>query len=147
MLAAIAGGLSCRQAAQRFGVSASSAIRWRALECIQGDARPKALGGDRRSGRIEARAGLILALVEETPDITLEELRADSRPRPRGRLRHALAFLRAATDHAQKKTAHAAEQYRPDVLETTAGVVRRSACYLDPARLVFIDETWASTIT
>src|SRR5215212_8065978 len=76
VLAAIAGGLSCRQAAQRFGVSASSAIRWRALECIQGDARPKALGGDRRSGRIEARAGLILALVEETPDITLKELRA-----------------------------------------------------------------------
>ena len=76
VLAAIAGGLSCQQAAQRFGVSASSAIRWRALECIQGDARPKALGGDRRSGRIEARAGLILALVEETPDITLEELRA-----------------------------------------------------------------------
>jgi hypothetical protein len=47
-----------------------------ALERIQGDARPKALGGDRRSGRIEARAGLILALVEEKPDITLEELRA-----------------------------------------------------------------------
>jgi transposase len=76
VLAAIAGGLSCRQAAERFGVSASSAIRWRALERIQGDARPKALGGDRRSGRIEARAGLILALVEEKPDITLEELRA-----------------------------------------------------------------------
>src|SRR3954453_16270635 len=79
VLAAIAGGLSCRQAAQRFGVSASSAIRWRALEGIQGDARPKALCGDRRSGRIEARAGLILALVEETPDITLEELRLHSR--------------------------------------------------------------------
>ena len=76
VLAAIGGGLSCRQAAQRFGVSASSAIRWRALEHNQGDARPKALGGDRRSGRIEARAGLILSLVEETPDITLEELRA-----------------------------------------------------------------------
>jgi transposase len=76
VLAAIAGGLSCRQAAQRFGVSASSAIRWRALELRQGDARPKALGGDRRSGRIEGRAGLILALVEETPDITLEGLRA-----------------------------------------------------------------------
>jgi transposase len=75
VLAAIAGGLSCRQAAQRFGVSASSAIRWRGLERRQGDARPKALGGDRRSGRIEARAGLILGLVEATPDITLEELR------------------------------------------------------------------------
>ena len=47
VLAAIGGGLSCRQAAQRFGVSASSAIRWRALERTQGDARPKALGGDR----------------------------------------------------------------------------------------------------
>ena len=76
VLAAIAGGLSCRQAAARFGVSASSAIRWRALERQQGDARPKALGGDRRSGRIEAHAGLILGLVEETPDMTLEELRA-----------------------------------------------------------------------
>jgi transposase len=75
VLAAIAGGLSCRQAALRFGVSASSAIRWRVLERRHGDARPKALGGDRRSGRIEARAGLILGLVEETPDITLEELR------------------------------------------------------------------------
>ena len=75
VLAAIGGGLWCRQAAQRFGVSASSAIRWRALERTQGDARPKALGGDRRSGRVEERAGLILALVEETPDITLEELR------------------------------------------------------------------------
>lgn len=76
VLAAIAGGLSCRQAAARFGVSASSAIRWRALERQQGDARPKALGGDRRSGRIEAHAGLILALVEDKPDMTLEELRA-----------------------------------------------------------------------
>lgn len=75
VLAAIAGGLSCRQAAARFGVSASSAIRWRALERAQGDARPKALGGDRRSGRIETHAALILELVEETPDITLDELR------------------------------------------------------------------------
>ena len=76
VLAAIAGGLSCRQAAARFGVSASSAIRWRALERQQGDARPKALGGDRRSGLIEAHAGLILALIEDKPDMTLEELRA-----------------------------------------------------------------------
>lgn len=76
VLAAVGGGLSCRQAALRFGVSASSAIRWRARERAQGDARPKALGGDRRSGRIEAHAGLILSLVEETPDITLVEIRA-----------------------------------------------------------------------
>ena len=77
VLAAIAGGLSCRQAAVRFGVSAASAIRWRALERVQGDARPKALGGDRRSGRIEAQAAFILDLVAATPDITLAEIRTE----------------------------------------------------------------------
>jgi|SRR5450755_953582 transposase len=75
VLAAIDEGLSCRRAAVRLGVSASSAIRWRALQREQGDAKPKALGGDRRSGRIEAHAVLILAFIEETPDMTLEELR------------------------------------------------------------------------
>jgi hypothetical protein len=42
---------------------------------VQGDARPGPLGGDRRSGRVEAQAGLILRLLEDTPDITTEELR------------------------------------------------------------------------
>ncbi len=77
VLTAIAGGLPCRQAALRFGVSAASAIRWRALERRQGDARPKVLGGDRRSGRIEAQTGFILGLVEATPDITLAEIRSE----------------------------------------------------------------------
>lgn len=76
VLVAIAGGMSCRAAAARFGVSASSAIRWRARVRVQGDAKPKALGGDRRSGRIEAQAALILRLVTETPDITLVELKS-----------------------------------------------------------------------
>jgi hypothetical protein len=35
-------GLSCRQAAIRFGVSASSAIRGRMMERVQGGATPKA---------------------------------------------------------------------------------------------------------
>jgi transposase len=76
VLAAIADGMSCRQAAARFGVGASSAIRWRAMERAQGDARPKALGGDRRSGRIEAHAATILAMIEEKPDLTLHEIRS-----------------------------------------------------------------------
>ena len=75
VLRAIAAGSSGRQAALRFGVSAASVSRWRALERDQGDATPKAMGGDRRSHRIEAHADLILALVEETKDMTLEELR------------------------------------------------------------------------
>jgi transposase len=76
VIAAVAGGLSRRQAAERFGVSAASAIRWSALKRDVGDALPKRQGGDRRSGRIEAHAVLILAIVEETPDITLAEVQA-----------------------------------------------------------------------
>jgi len=55
-----------------------------------------------------------------------------------------VALLRPPRDHAQKKTAHATEQDRPDILK------RRRAWFdgqldLDPERLVFVDETWAST--
>jgi transposase len=74
--AAVAGGLSRHRAADRFGVSAASAIRWCALEKATGSSAPKPQGGDRRSGRIEAQADLILGILEEIPDITLDELRA-----------------------------------------------------------------------
>ena len=74
VLAAVAQGLSHREAGERFGVSAASVSRWRKLARERGDARPT-LGGDRRSGRIEAHKDTILALVEATPDITIEELR------------------------------------------------------------------------
>ena len=55
-----------------------------------------------------------------------------------------MAVPRSSRDHAQKKTAHATEQDRPDILK------RREDWFegqldLDPDRLVFIDETWAST--
>jgi transposase len=65
---AIERGLSCRQAAQRFGVSASSAICWR--ERLEGNVAPKNQGDDRRPRRIEAEAELLLGAVAETPDIT-----------------------------------------------------------------------------
>jgi transposase len=75
VLAAIGDGMSCRRAAAHFGVSASSAIRWYALQRLRGDAQPRRQGGDRRSGRIEAHAATILGLVAATPDMTLAEIR------------------------------------------------------------------------
>ena len=54
VLAAVSAGFSHREAAVRFGVSAASVSRWRALAREQGDPRPHPRGGDRRSGRIEA---------------------------------------------------------------------------------------------
>jgi len=75
VVAVIDGGLSRRQAAARFEVSVSSAIRWHALARRTGDATPRRQGGDRRSGRIEAHADVILSAVSKQPDITLAELR------------------------------------------------------------------------
>jgi transposase len=87
VLVAVAAGATHRAAAERFGVSAASVSRWRALAREQGDARPRALGGDRRSGRIEACKALVLSLLEETPDMTLEEMREALAER-----RHAFGF-------------------------------------------------------
>jgi len=67
---AIKGGLPCRAAAERFGVSRSSAIRWRAQEQRQGDVTPKRRGGDRHSHRIETHAELILSALADKSDIT-----------------------------------------------------------------------------
>jgi transposase len=75
VIAAIDGGLSCRAAAERFGVSAASAIRWRARQKKAGDFTPQKQGGDRRSRRIEEHAQLILDAVAAKSDITLVELR------------------------------------------------------------------------
>ena len=76
VIAAISSGMSRRAAAARFDVSAASAIRWQALAQKQGDARPKPMGGDRRSKPLEEKAATILALVEARPDATMEELRS-----------------------------------------------------------------------
>ena len=75
VVAAVEGGMSRREAASRFGVSTSSAIRWTSLSRRTGDVRPKRQGGDKRSARIEAYAPVILGAVEDKPDITLAELR------------------------------------------------------------------------
>ena len=73
--AAVMGGARHRAAAERFGVSAASVSQWHMLAREKGDVRVGPLGGDRRSARIETQAELILALLAETPDITVEELR------------------------------------------------------------------------
>lgn len=74
VVGAIEGGLSCRAAAARFGVGAATAIRWRQLALRHGRAVARKQGGDKRSGRIEAHADFLLALVEDEGDPTLAEI-------------------------------------------------------------------------
>ncbi len=71
---AVEDGASCRQAAARFGVAASTAIKWLQRWRQSGSPAPRPQGGDNRSQRIEAHAAEILALVQKTPDITLAEI-------------------------------------------------------------------------
>ena len=76
LVSAVDSGLTRRSAARRFGVAASTAIKWVDQWRRTGDVGPRPQGGDHRSHRIEAYSQEILALVEELPDITLAEITA-----------------------------------------------------------------------
>ena len=56
--------------------SAATAFRWVDQWRCNGSVAPKLQGGDNRSHRIKAYAVKILALIDETPDITLSEIAA-----------------------------------------------------------------------
>lgn len=70
VVCAVDDGMSRRQAAAHFKVSAASAIRWCQRRNALGSVAPAKSGGDHRSQRLEAHAAFILVAVEETPDVT-----------------------------------------------------------------------------
>lgn len=76
LIKAIKQGMSCRQAAERFGVAASTAVKLMQRLRATGLSAPRPQGGDRRSDRIEAYAGEILELIAARVDITLVEIAA-----------------------------------------------------------------------
>jgi transposase len=76
LIEAVAEGATRRAAAERFGVAASTAVKWMQRWRETGVSAPRPQGGDRRSARIEAYAAEILALIAETADITLAEIAA-----------------------------------------------------------------------
>ncbi len=65
-------GMSARQAAARFGVGISSAIRWIARAKI-GEMVPRPQGR-RRGSSLDAHASFIVGLIEARKDITLDEM-------------------------------------------------------------------------
>lgn len=76
LIEAVGRGATCRAAAARFGVAASTAVklmrRWRDT----GSSAPRPQGGDKRSERIEGYGDEILALIAKRADITLVEIAA-----------------------------------------------------------------------
>ncbi|MGV1908361.1 IS630 family transposase [Agrobacterium cavarae] len=144
VLKASAAGMSARQSAARFGVGISTAIRWIA-RARDGEptSRPQ---GWRRPSVLDAHETFVVAMIDDRKDVTLDEMvERLSVERQVGISRSALgAWLRGRGWTFKKKSAHALEQDRPDVLK------RRRAWFegqldLDPEKLVFIDETGLST--
>ncbi|WP_354137645.1 IS630 family transposase [Bradyrhizobium sp. LB11.1] len=144
VVAEILAGASRRQAAERFKVSAASAVRWAQLHSQTGGVHPRPRGGKSRSP-LEPHAAWLLELITAEPDLTLEaivqrllaglELKTSEAAVRRFFKRHAITF---------KKTLHAAEQDRPDVSEARERW-QASQASLDPTKLVFVDETGANT--
>jgi transposase len=71
---AVGSGASARSAAERFGVSISTAIRWAQRFRTEGHAKARHMGGDRRSRLLEHRE-TVLCLLAKEPDLTLAEIR------------------------------------------------------------------------
>jgi transposase len=75
---AIEGGLSRREAAEVFGVSPSTAVKWMRRHHDSGSVAARAMGGDRRS-RLGGERSFIEERLDAVNDLTIEELRASLR--------------------------------------------------------------------
>ena len=137
------GGMSRHQAAARFGVAVSSAIKWVQRFRLTGSAAPGQMGGHKPRAiagahrdwlmeRCRARDFTLRGLVTELAECGLK---VD--------YRSVWEFVHAE-QLSFKKTMLAAEQDRPDVARRREQW-RRYQSRIDPARLVFIDETWTKT--
>ncbi|MGI9355958.1 MAG: IS630 family transposase [Rhizobiaceae bacterium] len=145
VIEAIEGGLSTREAARRFAIGIATAGAWYRRWCRTGDVRPGRQGG-REGSKLDRHEAFILNLVETRKDITLVEIaaRLEAERGMRTCPASLCAFFKKRSITFKKKTAHASQQDRPDVR------LARQAWFdgqldLDPRRLIFIDETGAST--
>ena len=143
VIEAVEAGASRREAAESFGIDASSAVRWLQRWMETGSCAPKPRGGS--VSRLEQHAEQILALVAQQPDLTLEETIAELLKRRIRTSKSAVSrFFQRHDITFKKKSLRAAEQHRADVARARRRWIREQGM-LDPARLVFIDETAVTT--
>ena len=76
VVAAAGEGFSRQDAARLFKVGISTVNRWLKRLAETGDCAAKPAGGDHKSHAVEAHGDWLLNLVDTTPDLTLEEIRA-----------------------------------------------------------------------
>jgi len=119
-------GATRHEAAERFGVSVSSAVRWHQAWRHEGTIEVKRYGGSRSP--LEDHAEEILAVIEEQPDLTLAETVAVMRKRkiPGSRTalfrflaRHAVTLKKSPS---RCRAAAGGCSSRPPALDTRAGL-------------------------
>ena len=140
----VTSGEPCRAVAELFDVSVASVVKWSQRARATGSAAAKPMGG-KRPYLLEGERDWLLARLAEKPDLhlTLHALLAELGERgvvvscdTQG--------SSSAKASASKKTVFAAGQDRPDIARRRAWW-KRHQLKIDPARLLFIDETWAKT--
>ena len=136
-------GHSAHSAARRFMVGTNTAVtivrRWRET----GEIAPAKVG--RRPGSVlDAHTDWLRERIEQRGDLTLAELREELIERGLTVTQQAIWYHLERMGLSYKKVLHAAEQDRPDVAEARAAW-KAEQPFLDPDKMVFIDETGAST--
>jgi len=143
ILQAIETGHTYEEAADLCGVSVSSVSRFLTRWRNTGSVRPEKFGGYKRYA-LEPYRRRIVRWVGAQPDITLSELQARLAEEKVVVSQTAIFRFLRHLEFTFKKSLRAAEQDRPDVAAARKAWFKMQA-RLDPKRLVFIDETSAST--
>lgn len=73
---ALEDGMSASAAGRRMRISRSTAVRWAAIWYCEKRSCALAMGGDRRSGDLEAHADKIKGWLCDTPDLSLREIQS-----------------------------------------------------------------------
>jgi transposase len=143
VVAAVEAGQSRRAVAKLFGLGPATVVRWVGRHRTDGHCAARSMGGVRHDVLVSERDWL-LARIAAVPDATVRGLRAELIERGTKVSKDAVwRFLRNAR-LTFKKSLRAAEQDRPDVARKRERWKRYQG-WVDPARFVFIDETWAKT--
>jgi transposase len=136
-------GASRREAAEEFSVAGSTAVKWLQRWEESGSAEAKPRGGS--VSPLEVHATVILEVVRAQPDAAFVELLVVLKKRGIRTSRSALwRFFGRHDITFKKKSLCASERQRQDVVRARRKWIREQGL-LDPARLVFIDETSVNT--
>jgi transposase len=143
VIEAVEAGASRRETADCYAIGASTVVIWAQRKEATGSVAAKPSGGS--ISPLEAHAEWLMALIAAQADLTLDETVAASRKHGITGSRSAVwRFFNRHRITFKKKHLQAAEQKRADLARARRRWIKEQGM-LDPARLVFVDETCATT--